>query len=462
MAAVAIWMAIWWITEAVPLAVTALLPVVVFPLLHIMPGKKVAPLYFNSVIFLFLGGFILALAMQRWNLHRRVALLIVRWLGVGQRRLMLGFMLATAFLSMWISNTATTMMMMPIALAVILKLEDEGGSERFGTGLLLAIGYAASLGGIATLVGTPPNLSFARILAIVFPEAPEISFAQWMLLALPLSVVMMAITWLFLSYRFAGGQTTGNRENFDEELARLGPLSREEKLVALVFVAMATAWLTRSNLSIGAFTFEGWASRLDLTGLADDGTVAIGFSILLFLLPARDGGRLMAWKDCEQVPWGIVLLFGGGFALAAGFKESGLSVWSGERMAGLGQLGGITVVLAICLTITFLTELTSNTATTEMVLPILAASGVAMGVNPLMLMVPATLSASCAFMLPVATPPNAIVFGTGRIKMAEMAKTGIALNILGAIAITLLIYFLGGPILQIQDGVLPGWAASAH
>lgn len=457
MAAIALWMAIWWISEAVPLAVTALLPVVLFPLMHIMSGKQVAPLYFNNVIFLFIGGFIIAIAMQRWNLHRRIALAIINMVGLSPGRLMLGFMLAAAFLSMWISNTATTMMMVPIALAVVFKLEENrpvSGPGSLGNGILLAIAYAASIGGIATLVGTPPNLSFVRIYAISFPEAAEISFAQWMAFALPLCVVMFGLTWALLSYRFARGREGGPTDVsvYIQERGALGPISSEERAVLIVFVLTAILWLGRSDLALGSLQLTGWASRLGLSGLADDGTVAILMALLLFIIPSRRSahGRLLNWEDLQQLPWGIVLLFGGGFALASGFMESGLSAWCGERLAGLAGLNPVIIVLAICLIITFLTELTSNTATTEMILPIMAATAVSIGVDPLLLMVPATISASCAFMLPVATPPNAIVFGSGRLSIREMAQTGLILNLIGAVLITALIFLLGGPVLGIH------------
>ncbi|MCB1187191.1 SLC13/DASS family transporter [bacterium] len=448
MAAVALWMAIWWISEAVPLAVTALLPVAAFPLLSIMSGKQVATQYFNNVIFLFIGGFIIALAMQRWNLHRRIALGIIRLVGQSPARLLLGFMLATAFLSMWISNTATTMMMVPIAMAVILRI-DEGGQagagRSFPTGLLLGIAYAASIGGISTLVGTPPNLSFVRIHAISFPDAPEISFTQWLLFAAPMCIVLLAAVWLFLFRLYGHRQQSIDAEVFEGERRQLGRISGEEWGVLCVFVGTALLWLTRSDISIGTMQLRGWASPLGLGGMVDDGTVAILMALLLFIIPSRksESGRLMGWEDTLQLPWGIVLLFGGGFALASGFKESGLSDWCGAQLSALSGVHPVVMVLGICLLITFLTELTSNTATTEMILPVLAATAVALEVDPLLLMVPATISASCAFMLPVATPPNAIIFGSGRIRMAEMARAGLLINMFAALLVTASVFLLG-------------------
>jgi len=447
-AAVAVWMMIWWLTEAVPLAVTAILPVVLFPLLKILPGREVASLYFNNVIFLFLGGFIVALAMERWNLHRRIALGTIVGLGGGPRRLLLGFMVATAFLSMWISNTATTMMMVPIAMGAITKLESNGDiGTRFPVVILLGIAYAASIGGIATLIGTPPNLAFVRIYAITFPGEGEISFTSWFMLAFPISVVFLLIAWVGLS-TWAGRQgpkLTLDRKIFVQELADLGAMTKEERLVLGHFIALALLWLTRGDVDLGAITLTGWGSLLNLSGFVDDGTVAVAVATSLFFFHSdrSPSGRLMDWRTAKKLPWHIVLLFGGGFALARGFTESGLSQWAGSHLAGLAALPPVLIVAVICLVITFLTELTSNTAMAELMLPILAAVAVEIQMHPLVLMVPATLSASCAFMMPIATPPNAIVFGTERLRIAQMAKTGIVLNLIGVILITAAIFLWG-------------------
>ncbi len=374
-------------------------------------------------------------------------------------------MTGTWFLSMWISNTASTMMMVPIALAVILKLEETFGREKirkFAIGLLLGTAYSSSVGGIATLIGTPPNLSFTRILTIMFPEAPEISFASWSSFAFPLSLVFLVLVWLLLSWLFCSrkGEVKTDASLFRDEYAKLGPLRFEEKAVLVVFVLMALLWLTRGDIRLGHLTLRGWSSRLGLAGYVNDGTVAVGMALLLFLIPARSSGEraLMDWKTARSLPWGIVLLFGGGFALASGFKESGLSSWIGESMKGLSSLHPTFLVALISTVVTFLTELTSNTATTEMILPILAAGGVAAGVNPLFLMIPATLSASCAFMLPVATPPNAIIFGTERIKVSQMARVGFFINILGVVLISLTIHLLGRFVLGIHAAEMPPWA----
>jgi sodium-dependent dicarboxylate transporter 2/3/5 len=475
MAAVAVLMAIWWIADAIPLAATALLPLVLYPLLGIMSGRETAPVYVNSIIFLFVGGFLIAIAMERWNLHKRVALWIIRAVGGGPARLVLSFMLASAFLSMWISNTATAIMMLTIGLAIMTQLEEVFGKARARTleiGLLLGIAYGASIGGIATLVGTPPNLSFARIFEICFPAAESIAFGRWMLLGLPLTVIMLAIVWLLLTrvfYRVPKDLVLPPAVVRDEH-AKLGAMSLAEGAVLAVFVLTALLWVFRKDLDLGVVRVPGWGGLLPFPTLIDDGTVAIMMALLLFLLPSgassvdageAGGTRLLDVRAFAKVPWHIVLLFGGGFALAKGFQTTGLSAFVGDQFSSLEGTPAPVMIAAICATLTFLTELTSNTATTEMVLPILASAGPAMGENPLLLMIPATLSASFAFMLPVATPPNAIIFGSGRLSVADMAKVGIVINIIGVVVITVLFYLLGTAVFSIEPGVVPEWSLTA-
>jgi len=467
-ASVAVLMAIWWITEAIPIPATALLPVALFPLLGIMKGKATAGIYFNDIIFLFIGGFIIALAMEKWNLHRRIALRIILLIGAGRSRILLGFMVATFFLSMWISNTATTMMMVPMAMAIIAQMKESFGPEKIGryaVGLLIGIAYSASIGGTATLIGTPPNMAFSRILTISFPQAPEISFTQWMIFGLPLAVIFLFITWLLISRMFIprGPKLITDSGLFREEHRRLGPMKYEEKVILVLFGLVAFLWLFRKSINLGGFSIPGWSQLLPEPGYADDGTVAIIIALLLFIIPAKsrvDGRkvRLMNWQTATRLHWGIVILFGGGFALAAGFEQSGLAAYVGGQLTGLKQLPPLIIVMAVCTMLTFLTEVTSNTATTQIFLPILGSLSVAIGVNPLLLMIPATLSASCAFMLPVATPPNAIVFGTGEIRMADMIRTGIYMNLIGIILITTAIYLLGIHVFGIDLGSTPVWA----
>ncbi len=467
MAAVAVWMAVWWMTEAVPLAATALLPVALYPPLGIMAGKAVAPNYVNSIIFLFLGGFLVALAMERWNLHRRIALGIITRVGGGPARIVLGFMLASAFLSMWISNTATAMMMAPIALAVVKGIGHEDNTaeaRRFAVALLLGVAYGCSAGGLATLIGTPPNPLLVSNLGLLFPEAPEISFAGWMVIGLPVSIVMLTVTWLLLTALMGLRRMTGliDHDVFARERAALGPPSFEEKVVLVDFTLLALLWLTRTGLRVGDLDLPGWSALLPEGTPADDGTVAVVMALILFVVPSRNvaGRRLMTWRGARKLPWGVVLLFGGGFALAKGFVDAGLSEWLGARLTGLSSLPPALMVLCVCLVMTFLTELTSNTATTQMALPVVASAAVAMGVHPLLLMVPATLSASCAFMLPVATPPNAIIFGTEMVSIRRMIRTGLWLNLVGALVITAAIYLLGAAAFGGAMTATPDWAVT--
>jgi sodium-dependent dicarboxylate transporter 2/3/5 len=378
-------------------------------------------------------------------------------------------MLAASFLSMWISNTATAVMMVPIGLAMILQVEEEFGKDQthtFSVGLMLGIAYSCSVGGLMTLVGTPPNLSFVRIFAILFPEAPPIAFGQWMTMALPLGITMLLFAWFFITRVFyrAPAELTVDRTVVASERAALGPVRFEEKVVMGVFAATALLWVFRVDLQLGIATIPGWSRLLPFPGMIDDGTVAITMASLLFFIPTKDRSRgdlrIMGRDVIPRLPWNIVLLFGGGFALAAGFQRTGLAQLVGDQFQAVSNLPTFALILLTCLMITFLTELTSNTATTEMILPILAAIAVATETHPLILMIPATLSASCAFMMPVATPPNAIVFGSGRLSVGEMARIGIVLNLVGALVIAGVVYFLGSAVFHIDPSVLPEWATS--
>lgn len=467
----ALLMAILWISECIPIPVTALLPLLLFPFFKVSPFGAVASNYANSNIFLFMGGFFIAMAMQRWGLHRRIALYLIYFIGSSPRRIVLGFMIATAFLSMWISNTATTMMMYPIGLAIILHLADhsaegdalsEMGVANFRTALMLAIAYAASIGGIATLVGTPPNIVFVSAVSRLYPEAPEISFVSWMVVGLILVVIFLPICWLLLTsfiFKVSSQTLAGGREVLREEIDKLGPMQSSEKSVAVVFVLTALAWISRRDLTIGSVTLHGWASTLGVGEYINDATVAILASLVLFILPHKiqTGEFVLDWESALKIPWGILLLFGGGIALADGFKVSGLAQWFGEQLTLLGTVPLIVMILLTCGTLTFMTELTSNVATTTLFMPILASAAVAIGAHPFLLMIPATISASCAFMLPVATPPNAIIFASGYVSVPQMARAGIYLNLIGMVIVTLLTYFIIVPLMGITTS-LPLWA----
>ncbi len=478
-AAVTAWVACWWISLAAPLGATSLLPLVLLPLLGALPLKDVALNYANPNIFLFMGGFMIALGIERWGLHRRIALHIVRAVGVGESRIVLGFMIASGLLSMWISNTATTLMMFPIGLAIIRSLpeiatgDESNNRSRFPAALMLGIAYGASIGGVATPIGTPPNISFAGQFESLFPSAPVIGFGQWMLIFLPLSAVMMCVAWLVLTRitcRVGRRAETGGREVIREQLRKLGVMSGPERWMLALFVLTAILWITRRSITLGSFVVPGWSDGLAYLAptvfnpaYLHDATVALAVAISLFVIRGgrTENGRrvpLLDWSTARKLPWDILLLFGGGFAIAGAFRDTGLSRYVGQSLAILEGASPMLMVAGTSFLMTFLTELTSNTATTEVMLPIIAgASTEALRLNPLLLMLPATISASCAFMLPVATPPNAIVFGTGQVEMRDMVRSGIILNLIGVVAITLTIYLLGRPLLGIAYS-LPDWA----
>ncbi|OGU54466.1 MAG: sodium:dicarboxylate symporter [Ignavibacteria bacterium RBG_13_36_8] len=451
MAAIAVLVSVWWITEAIPLSATALVPLVLFPTLGILSGEATASAYVNSTIFLFMGGFIIAIAMEKWNLHKRIALNLISLFGTNPSRIILGFMIAAAFISMWISNTATAVMLLPIGLAILYKIEDEFGKKKtktFSISLMLGIAYACSIGGIATLIGTPPNLVFQRVYSITFPNEPQILFGQWMIYGVPLSFVMLIIAWFIITkIIYPTKKDIAIDVNvIREERKKLGKMSYEEKTVLIVFILTAVLWIFRKKIEIGSFVLPGWSDLLPVPNFIDDGTVAITMGLILFIIPTRsektEESAILDIGAFRKIPWEIILLFGGGFALADGFVKTGLSDFIGSKFQGLAGVHPMIIILAICLTITFLTELTSNTATSQIVLPILAALAVELKIEPMLLMIPATISASMAFMMPVATPPNAIVFGSERLKVHQMAKSGFWLNIIGAMLITLFSYFL--------------------
>jgi len=427
-------MAVWWSTEAIPIPATSLLPVLLIPLLGIDSLAKATAPYANPTIFLFLGGFLLGLAMQRWNLHKRIALATLLAVGNQPSRQIAGFMIATAFISMWVSNTATSIMMLPIGLSVIGLLTEGSAreqSERFATALLLGIAYAASVGGIATLIGTPPNALLAAFLRE--NHDVHIGFGQWMLLGVPVTAGMLLFTWWWLTrggFRLSGGDS---RSMLQQEMAALGPMSRQEKLVALIFTLAALAWIFQPLLA-------------EPLPELNDTSIAIGAALLLFLIPANVKERtfLLDWQTANKLPWGVLLLFGGGLSLAGVIGASGLAEWIAQSLGGLDMLPLILMIGLVALVITFLTEITSNTATAAAFLPLLGALAVAQGLPPQMLAIPAAIAASCAFMMPVATPPNAIVFGTGEMRIQSMIKAGFALNLFGVFFVTLLCYGLIG------------------
>jgi solute carrier family 13 (sodium-dependent dicarboxylate transporter), member 2/3/5 len=437
MLAITIWIAIWWISEAIPIAVTSLLPIVLFPLSGILDVGETTAAFGDKYVFLYLGGFILAIAIEKWNLHKRIALNIINLIGTNIYRIILGFMVATAFLSMWISNTATAVMMLPMAMSIVSELKDnpntiENENIIFGKAVMLGIAYAASIGGIATLIGTPPNLVFAGFVQKTY--GIEISFWQWIRFGLPISIIMLAIAWFYLTrvaFKFKQIEFPGGKQEINRLLAQLGPMKKEEKLVLAVFILTAFCWITRS------FILQ------KLVPSMDDTSIAIGAAILLFLLPSSSPKKpLIIWEDAIKIPWGIILLFGGGMALASGFQTTGLAVWLGNQMSLLEGISLFLLVLIIVASVNFLTEVTSNLATAAMLMPILAPLALNLNINPFILMVATTVAASCAFMLPVATPPNAVVFGSGYLKISDMIKTGFWLNVISILLLTLMVYYV--------------------
>jgi sodium-dependent dicarboxylate transporter 2/3/5 len=427
-AALAVLMAVWWMTEALPVAATALLPIAALPALGVTAISTATAPYAHPLVFLFLGGFLIALAVQRWGLHRRIALGVLRLAGSRQDRLVGAFMVACAFLSMWVSNTATTIMMLPIALSVVGALGSE--DSPFPVALLLALAYSASIGGLGTLVGSPPNALLAGFVEQTY--GLTIGFGQWMLVGIPVVVVMLVLTWVLLTrwlLPVGHDEVAGAREHFGALAEELGPMSRGEWLVAAVFTAAALLW-------VGRPLFEG----LLPPGTVSDTGIAMACAIALFVIPVNPsrGEFLLDWSSAEHLPWGVLLLFGGGLSLAGAIASTGLAQWLGAALDVLGGWPTVALVAGVGTLVIFLTELTSNTATTAAFLPVVAALATALGVPPMVLLVPAAIAASCAFMMPVATPPNAIVYGSGHLTIAQMMRAGLWLNVVGVVAVTAL------------------------
>ena len=419
-AGVTLWTASWWVFEPIPIPVTSFIPLAIFPLVGVLTPAQVGGAYGNPLILLLLGGFMLSMALEKSGAHRRLALNMVNLFGgQGGRPLVFGFMLAAAVLSMWISNTATTLMLLPIALATI----EKANNPRLEVALLLGIAYAASVGGIGTPIGTPPNLIFMQVYGETTGSTP--GFVDWMGWALPVVIVLVPVIGLWL--------TRGLTKVENLDLPQVGQWRTEEVRTLVVFVITALFWMTRKD------PFGGWSSWLDLPA-ANDASVALLAVVVMFVVPNGKGGQLLDWPHAVKIPWGILILFGSGMAIAAAFISSGMSASIGEMLSKLAVLPTVLLILGIALGVTFLTELTSNTATTALLMPILAAAAMAADTDPLWLMVPAAMSASCAFMFPVATGPNAIMFGSGRIPIRVMAREGLALNLIGAVVITVTCY----------------------
>lgn len=434
-AAFAAWMAIWWSTEAIPVAVTAFLPLVLFPLFGINTMSVTASSYSHPIIYLFLGGFVIALAIERSGLHVRAALKVFRMAGLNGKSLVAGFMAAAALISMWISNTSTTLMLLPIAASVTLVIRDTMSDSlskteisNFETSMLLGLAYAATLGGMATLVGTPPNTFMVGFMADSYQM--DIDFLRWMIVGVPLALIMLPLTWLVLTrflYPVNFRATQQARSHIDHLYTGLGTMSVAERRTLYLFIALVLGWVLRKQI----------VAVTGLTGLTDSG-VAMAAAVAAFIIPSgKTGEGLITWEDMRRLPWGVLILFGGGLALAGGMTATGLTLWLGKQLAPLGEINIAVLVVCSALLVIFLTELTSNLATTATILPVMAAIAVETGQDPLVFVIPVTLAASCAFMLPVATPPNAIVFSSGRVSIPRMMRAGFVLNIIGVIVLSL-------------------------
>jgi len=446
------WVAVWWITEVIPIAVTALLPILLFPLSGGLGLAQTTAAFGHKYVFLYIGGFIIAIGIERWGLHKRMALNIINFIGTNVSSMILGFMIATAFLSMWISNTATAVMMLPIGMAIVAQLRDNPATSEnenliFGRALMLAIAYSASIGGMATLIGTPPNLVLAGVVKKTY--GVEITFSQWIVFGLPISLTLLFICWRYLTnvaFKFKQKEFPGGRAEIKRQLRNLGKITYEEKMILAVFVFTAVAWITRS------FLLKKFIPAID------DTIIAMFGGMVLFLLPTKTKGKkLMDWETAVKLPWGILLLFGGGLAIATGFQETGLAEWIGQQMGSLKGVGLLLILLVIITSVNFLTEITSNLATTAMLLPVLAAMAATIDVHPYILLIGATVAASCAFMLPVATPPNAVVFGSGYLTIPDMMKAGFWMNIISIILLTAVTYFVLPMLWGFEPGKFPVW-----
>ncbi|MDP1580883.1 MAG: DASS family sodium-coupled anion symporter [Candidatus Didemnitutus sp.] len=448
-AGAALLMAVWWISESVPIPITAMVPLVLFPALHLGDIRETAAPFANPIIYLFFGGFIIALAMQKWNLHRRVAINLIAFMGTKPSRIVAGFLLASALVSMWVSNTATALMMLPIALSVVqlLPASADATQKQFSTALLLSVAYGATSGGMATLIGTPPNALLAGYLKEVYQF--EIGFGQWMLLGVPVMLITLPAVYFVLtrvSFRLDGDEVPGMAALIREEKARLGPFSRGEKIVTLVFVLTALGWMLQPLL----------AKKLPLLS---DTTIAMTGALLLFSIPVnwRRGEFAMDWATTKSLPWEVLLLFGGGLSLAGNIERHGLSRYLGSLSGALEGMPMIVTLCAVCFGILMLTELTSNTATAATFLPIVGAIALSLGQNPLLFLIPTALAANCSYMMPVGTPPNAIVFGSGQVTLPQMAKAGIVLNVLLVPVIIGIVLLLGPWVFDLQIDQLPAW-----
>ena len=454
MAGIGIWMCVWWMTEAVNLAITALLPLLLLPLFKIASVESVAPQYTDSIIFLFVGGFMLAFAIEKWGLHKRIAIKILSLLGSNPKRILLGVMLSTFFISNWISNTATTIMLLSAILSLVEFMDEimekKEDSSKIAAALLLGLAFSATIGGMATPVGTPPNMFFFNEYLKKFPQNNDLNFLTWAKIGFPLSITFLLSTYFVLSHYFLRKiKIKLNPDYFKSELKKLGPFSFEEKIISFLFSLCVILWLTRERVEIGAFTFSGWGCVFDQIQIdgkkiksVGDASVAVLAAILLFIIPSKKtkGKALMVWEDVQRLRYDIILMFGGGFALAYGFKASALDQWIANSMNFVNGINPVLLTFLLCSVVCLISEFASNIASIQLVMPIMIAMQPTLGVPALQLLIPVTFAASLGFILPVATAANTIVFGTKRVQVRDMLKIGILLDLLGIILITIFTY----------------------
>jgi sodium-dependent dicarboxylate transporter 2/3/5 len=454
---VALLMAIWWMTECIPIYATAFVPIALFPLLGILDAGTTAENYGHNYVLMLLGGFFLAKSIELSGLHKRVALYIISKLGTSRKRIILSFMIATAFLSFWIANVAVVLLMLPIALAIVDKEEENPDrNPKFGLAMMLAIAYAASIGGTGSLIGTPPNMVFAGVFAKAFPNQPEIDFLEWMKLGTPIVIIILPIIWVYLTKYFKiSGHFAGSKEVINQEIKAIGKISTMEKRVFAVFLFTAIGWIFRRDIVLDNFVIPGWSSLLGIKDYVHDSTVAILSALLLFAIPSGKSSKskkrktLLDWESASRVPWGVVMIVGGGYAIAESFNQTGLAIFLGSKMSFIGQYPMIIILIIVITLMIFITEINSNTATANIFLPVLAAMAIAGQMNPLLLMIPATFACSFSFMLPSGTGTNAVIFGSNRVTIPEMAKCGFGLNLLCIMLLTILMYAYVLPILSL-------------
>ncbi len=458
-AAVVVLMSIWWITEAIPVFATAFMPLALYPLLGILPADETASNYGHNYVLMMLGGFFLGKAIENQNLHKRIALVIVNMFGISRQRIMMSMMIATAFLSMWIANVTAAVMMFPIAMSIIAKEEESvTGKSRFGTGLMLAIAYSATLGGLATLIGTPTNLIFIGILEKLFPEAPPITFFAWLKIGVPILIVFLPIFCFYLIRYFdVKGNLSQNDMTIKDELKALGKITNGERRVIYICLLAIFGWVFRDDLIFGKLVIPGWATLLGLGDYVHDSTVAIAAAMLLFMLPANKEKRLLDWKAASQVPWGVAMIVGGGYAIAAGFESTGLADWLGHQLVFISNYPFLIVLIIVIGFVMIFTEFNSNTATANILLPVLASMAVAAAINPLLLLIPATVASSLGFMMPAGTGPNTVIFGSERVTVSDMVKCGVWLDLISLVILTIMLYLVIMPWLGFEAG-LPAWA----